>query len=235
MSRTVQLNNVDHKDLRVDTGHGAALGDAVMWAITFPAEFRNVQANYPIVFGKSADGEFQPLALFGFTDGQNLFLEGERWDATYIPLTIERQPFLIGRSADEMLVHIDLDHPRVGSARGEALFLPHGGTSDYLERASSMLNTIHQGLQTNAPFVAALLQHQLLEPFVLDIRLDDGSDNRLSGYYAIDEDRLRQLDGDAFASLGRAGHLEPIYMMLASVARFRDLIDRVNRAGAAGR
>ncbi|MEF3083469.1 SapC family protein [Luteimonas sp. SMYT11W] len=235
MSRTVQLNNVDHKDLRVDTGHGAALGDAVMWAITFPAEFRNVQANYPIVFGKSADGEFQPLALFGFTDGQNLFLDGERWDATYIPLTIVRQPFLIGRSADEMLVHIDLDHPRVGSARGEALFLPHGGTSDYLERASSMLNTIHQGLQTNAPFVAALLQHQLLEPFVLDIRLDDGSDNRLSGYYAIDEDRLRQLDGDAFASLGRAGHLEPIYMMLASVARFRDLIDRVNRAGAAGR
>ncbi len=235
MSRTVQLNNVDHKDLRVDTGHGAALGDAVMWAITFPAEFRNVQANYPIVFGKSADGEFQPLALFGFTDGQNLFLDGERWDATYIPLTIERQPFLIGRSAHEMLVHIDLDHPRVGSARGEALFLPHGGTSDYLERASSMLNTIHQGLQTNAPFVAALLQHQLLEPFVLDIRLDDGSDNRLSGYYTIDEDRLRQLDGEAFASLGRAGHLEPIYMMLASVARFRDLIDRVNRAGAAGR
>jgi hypothetical protein len=235
MSRTVQLNNVDHKELRVDTGHGAALGDAVMWAITFPAEFRNVQANYPIVFGKSADGEFQPLALFGFTDGQNLFLYDDRWVATYIPLTIERQPFLIGRSADEMLMHIDLDHPRVGSARGEALFLPHGGTSEYLERASSMLNTIHQGLQTNAPFVAALLQHQLLEPFVLDIRLDDGSDNRLSGYYAIDEDRLRQLDGDAFASLGRAGHLEPIYMMLASVARFRDLIDRVNRAGAAGR
>lgn len=235
MSRNVQLNNVDHKDLRVDTGRGAALGDAVMSAITFPAEFRNVQANYPIVFGKSADGEFQPLALFGFSDGQNLFLDGDRWDATYIPLTIERQPFLIGRAADEMLMHIDLDNPRVGSARGEVLFLPHGGTSEYLERASSVLNTIHQGLQATAPFVAALLQHALLEPFVLDIRLDDGSDNRMSGYYTIDEDRLRQLDGDAFASLGRAGHLEPIYMMLASVARFRDLIDRVNRAGAARR
>lgn len=235
MSRTVQLNNLDHKDLRVDTGRGAALGDAVMWAITFPAEFRNVQANYPIVFGKSADGDFQPLALFGFTDGQNLFLDGDRWDATYIPLTIERQPFLIGRSADEMLMHIDLDSPRVGSARGEALFLPHGGTSEYLERASSVLHSLHQGLETNAPFVAALLQHALLEPFVLDIRLDDGSDNRLSGYYAIDEDRLRRLEGDALAALSRAGYLEPIYMMLASVARFRDLIDRVNRAGTARR
>lgn len=235
MSRTVQLNNVDHRHLRVDTGHGAALGDDVMWAITFPAEFRNVQANYPIVFGKSADGELQPLALFGFTHGQNLFLDGDRWDASYIPLTIERQPFLIGRSADEMLMHIDLDHPRVDSTHGEPLFLPHGGTSEYLERASSVLNTIHQGLQGNAPFVAALLEHALLEPFVLDIRLDDGSDNRLSGYYAINEERLRQLDGDAFAALGRAGHLEPVYMMLASVVRFRDLIDRVNRAGAAGR
>lgn len=235
MSRTVQLNNVDHRDLRVDTRRSAALGDDVMWAITFPAEFRNVQAHYPIVFGKSADGEFQPLALFGFTDRQNLFLDGERWDATYIPLTIERQPFLIGRSADEMLVHIDLDHPRVGSAQGEPLFLGHGGTSPYLEHASSLLNTIHQGLQGTAPFVSALLQHELLEPFVLDIRLDDGSDNRLSGYYTINEDRLRQLDGEAFAALGSAGHLEAVYMMLASVVRFRDLIERVNRAGAAGR
>ncbi|MDC7807477.1 SapC family protein [Luteimonas sp BLCC-B24] len=235
MARTVQLNNVDHRDLRVNTGRGVALGDAVMWAITFPAEFRNVQAHYPIVFGKSADGEFQPLALFGFTEGQNLFLQGDRWDATYIPLTIERQPFLIGRSVDELLMHIDLDHPRVGNARGEALFLPHGGTSAYLEHASSVLNTIHQGLQGTAPFVAALLQHDLLEPFVLDIRLDDGSDNRLSGYYTINEERLRVLDGEAFAALGRAGHLEAIYMMLASVVRFRDLIERVNRAAAAGR
>ncbi|VXC12010.1 Peptidase [Luteimonas sp. 9C] len=235
MSRTVQLNNVDHRDLRVDTGHGATLGDDVMWALTFPAEFRNVQAHYPIVFGKSAEGDFQPLALFGFTDRQNLFLDGDRWDATYIPLTIERQPFLIGRAADEMLMHIDLDHPRVGSTRGEALFLPHGGTSAFLEHASSVLNTIHQGVQATAPFVAALLQHDLLEPFVLDIRLDDGSDNRLSGYYTVNEDRLRQLDGDAFSALGRAGHLEAVYMMLASVVRFRDLIERVNRAGAAGR
>ncbi|NYZ61170.1 SapC family protein [Luteimonas deserti] len=235
MSRNVQLNNVDHRELRVDPGHGAALGDAVMWALTFPAEFRNVQANYPIVFGKSADGAFQPLALFGFTEGQNLFLDGDRWDATYVPLMIQRQPFLIGRAGDEMQVHIDLDHPRVRSGRGEPLFLPHGETSEYLERASAILHALHQGLAGTAPLVQALLHHDLLEPFVLDVQLDDGSDNRLSGYYTINEDRLRLLDGDAYAALGTAGHLEAVYMMMASVARFRDLIDRVNRAAAAGR
>ena len=93
MARHAQLNNLDHRDLRIDTRHGAALGDAVAFAPTFPDEFRSLQAHYPIVFRKSADGALQPVALFGFEDGQNLFLDGERWDATYLPLAIERQPF----------------------------------------------------------------------------------------------------------------------------------------------
>lgn len=235
MARPVLLNPSDHRDLRVDTGHGAALGDAVMYAQTFPAEFRNVQANYPVVIGKTAEGEFQPLALFGLREGQNLFLDGARWDATYIPLSVQRQPFLIGTSGGQLLMHVDLDSPRVGRDRGEPLFLPHGGTTEYLERMSSILKAIHEGLQSNARFIAALLERELLESFMLDMTLDDGSDARLSGFYAIDEERLASLDGQAFAALGEGGHLEPIYMMLASVSRFRSLIDRVNRVPATQR
>jgi hypothetical protein len=233
MPRHAALNNIDHRDLRVDTSHGEALGDAVMYAPTFPAEFRNVQAHYPIVFAKTAEGAFQPFALFGFQEGQNLFLQGDTWDATYVPLTIQRHPFLIGASGDELNVHIDLDNPRVGTERGERLFLEHGGTSEYLERASSILQAIHHGLQTIPTFVSVLLQHGLLEPFVLDITLDDGAEKRLSGFYTINEDALARLDGSAFAALGEGGHLEPIYMVLASSVHFRHLIERVNRRLAA--
>ena len=57
-------------------------GDAVMSAVTFPAEFRSLQAHYPIVFRKSQDGTtFEPVALFGFEEGQNLFLGPHGWDA----------------------------------------------------------------------------------------------------------------------------------------------------------
>ncbi len=71
-----------------------------MYAITFPWEFRNLQAHYPILFRKRPDtGEFQPIALFGFEERENLFLTGSGWDAAYVPLTIERQPFLIGMQA----------------------------------------------------------------------------------------------------------------------------------------
>ena len=82
MNNAVLLNNIDHKDLRVITTRGAAYGDDVKFALTFPAEFRNVQAHYPIVFQKTADGKFQSIALFGFQDKENLFLGPDGWDAS---------------------------------------------------------------------------------------------------------------------------------------------------------
>jgi hypothetical protein len=236
MPNHVLLNNVQHKDLKVITRPGAEFGDDVMYTATFPAEFRTLQAHYPIVFRKADDGRsFEPIALFGFQAGENLFLTTDGWDAPEIPLMIQRQPFLIGRNGDELLVHVDLDNPRVSKTEGESAFLPHGGVSEFLERVNSMLFTIHQGLQHNVGFVEALLKHELLESFVFDIELDDGSQNRLAGFYTIHEERLAALPADAIAALHAAGYLQPIYMALASLSQFRALIDRKNRKHAAGR
>lgn len=233
MPRHAQLNNLDHRDLRIATGRGAAWGDDMMSALTFPREFRDVQSSYPIVFQKSADGSFQPVALFGFRQGQNLFLGPAGWDAHYVPLAVERQPFLIGLSADgEPMMHIDLDHPRVGREQGEALFRTHGGTTDYLDRMSSMLLALHEGVQAIPAFVDALLRHDLLESFVLDIETDDGAQHRLAGFYTVHEERLAALAADAVANLHRDGHLEAIYFAIASLSNFRDLIERVRRAQA---
>jgi SapC len=233
MAKTALLNNVEHKHLRVDTRRRAGLGDDVMFALIFPAEFRNIQAHYPIVFRKTAEGGFQPIALFGFKDGQNLFLDETRWDAAYLPLSIERQPFLIGVDGDEMMVHVDLDSPRVGTDFGETVFLEHGGTSEFLEHKNSVLLALFEGLQSTPAFVAALLEHDLLESFTLDIELDDGTHSRLAGFYAVNEERLAGLDAAALARLHQDGYLQPIYMAIASVSNFRALIDRMNQINAA--
>lgn len=235
MPRHALLNNIEHKDLRIDTARSAALGDEVMFSLTFPAEFRNVQAYYPIVFRKTPDGSFQPIALHGFQEGSNLFLHQGRWDAAYLPLAIERQPFLIGRDGEQLLVHIDLDNPRVRKDAGEALFLDQGGTTPFLDRITSVLLALHDGLEQTPAFVDALLRNELLETFALDVELDDGSLNRLVGFYTVNEEKLRALDAPALKELHGAGWLEPLYMAVASVSRFRDLIDRMNRAHAGGR
>ena len=236
MSNTVLLNNIDHQNLRVITGRGAEYGDDVMFALTFPAEFRDLQAHYPIVFRKAADGvSFESLALFGFQEGENLFLGRSGWDATYVPLAIERQPFLIGVNGDELMVHVDLDNPRLSTTAGEAVFKEHGGTTEFLEHMNSTLLAIHQGLQAVPAFIAALLEHELLESFVFDIELDDGSQNRLAGFYAINEERLAGLGATALERLHRAGYLQAIYMAVASLSNFRALIERKNRANAGHR
>jgi hypothetical protein len=229
MPNPVLLNNIDHQDLRVITQRGAAYGDQVMSAVTFPTEFRDVQACYPIVFRKTTDGlGFEPIALFGFQEGENLFLQGERWDAAYLPMMVERQPFLIGVSGTELMVNIDLDHPRVSQSEGQEVFKPHGGNTDFLEQANSLLFGIHQGLQATPGFLAALLENELLESFALDVELNDGSQNRLVGFYTINEDLLQTLGGEAIVKLHQAGYLQAIYLVIASLSNFRLLIDRKN-------
>jgi hypothetical protein len=229
MTNAVLLNNIDHKDLRIITTRSAAYGDATMTALTFPTEFRSIQAYYPIVFAKDGAGAFQPLALLGFEDGENLFLEGERWTASHVPLTVERQPFLIGVGPDgELTIHVDMDSPRVSTTVGEPVFLPHGGTTEFTDGVNGTLMALHEGLQGIPVFVQALVEYELIESFVLDVTLNNGTTGRLAGFYAINEDKLNALPGAAIEKLHRGGHLVSIYMIIASISKFRDLIERKN-------
>ncbi|KFA07097.1 SapC family protein [Xanthomonas vasicola] len=232
MTNAVLLNNLDHRTLRVITAHGAAYGDDVMSAATFPQEFRQLQAQYPIVFHRSGERSFRPLVLLGLRLGENLFLHGARWNAPYIPLSIQRQPFLIGEQPDGPMVHVDLDSPRVSSTEGELLFREHGGTTEFLDHISQVLRTLHDGLVASTAFVERALRYDLLEPLVFEATLNNGLECRLAGLYVVHEERLRALDDAALLDLHRHGDLEPLYMAMASIAQFRHLLERMNRRHA---
>jgi hypothetical protein len=228
------LNHIEHKQLRVILERGASYGDAMMTALSFPDEFRLLQSTYPIVFGPSEDGKaFDAIVLFGFERGENLFLGPDGWDAPVLPLSVERIPFLIGQRDGKLDVHVDLDSPRLSSTRGERVFLANGTTTEYTNRIVSVLRTLHDGLQAARGFTTALMELNLIESFVLDVELEDGSEHRLEGYYTINEDRLRELPGETLARLAQAGYLQPIYMAIASLSQFRGLIERRNRKLAA--
>ena len=235
MTQHVLLTNTDHRDLRVITARGAAYGDDVMYAMTFPSEFRSVQAHYPIVFGKGRDGTYTPLALLGFREKQNLFLRDGQWDASYLPVLAEHQPFLIGQSANGKVIHIDLDSPRISRTEGERLFDDNGGNTAFLQRKVSMLAAIDEGVATIPPFINALQEHNLLEGFALDIRFADGGEKRFTGFHTIQEDRLKALSADALGKLHSQGHLLSLFMVVASLSNFRELIDRASRLNAADR
>jgi hypothetical protein len=233
MSNHQILNPADHADIRVHTGASATYGDNVMACLTIPYEFRSVQAHYPIVFRRDiASGAFSALALFGFDNAENLFLDGDRWDARYRPMAQAIQPFLIGRAASDgeaAQVHIDMASPRISaSGEGTLVFDQDGRPTPYLEAMASRLADLDHGYRQSPEFCATLERLDLLEPFTLEVPLDDGSRHSLVGYHIIAEKQLAALDGAALGDLQAKGYLLPIFMAVASLSRFGDLVARKN-------
>jgi len=221
------LNNVQHKDLRIITRRGAQWGDDVMSAPATPAEFRKLQAHYPIVFQPDGNGSFLPVVLFGLQEGNNVFLTETGWDADYLPLSMQRMPFSIGVGGEELRMLVDMDSKRISQgAEGEAVFLPHGGTTDFIENANAVLRALHEGLEATPEFIRTLQAHNLLEPFTLDVERPDGTHGQLLGFYMIHEERLAALDAATVGLLHQADYLQPIYMAVASLSNFTKLIQR---------
>jgi len=239
MSHHHILNSAEHGSLRIHTAAGADYGDNVMACLTVPAEFREVQGHFPIVFRRDIDtGKMSSLALFGFEAGENLFLQAGQWDARYRPLAMAIQPFLVGRTAagdGGAQVHVDMDHPRISkTSEGTRVFDDDGKPTPYLEAIATKLGDLDHAFRASADFFLVLETYSLLEPFSLEVALDDGSKHSLVGFHTIDEERLAALDGEALQALHHAGHLEPIFMALASLAQFSELVARKNRRVTGG-
>ncbi len=235
MSNLQKLNNVHHADLRVITRYSADLGDSMMFSLAFPNEMRALQSSYPLMFYKEGDsGRFLPIALFGFEEGENLFLNDAGWDSAVIPMMAQRGPFMLSveRSngvEDQTVVAIDVDHPKASTTEGQPLFLEHGGNSDYLERVVALLEGIKQGHDQLENFVGTLLALELIAPIELKITLDNGTPHQLVGFYAIDDEKLQTLKPEDLQVLASGGWLLPAYMMLASMSQLKPMIQRKNR------
>ncbi len=230
------LNNVDHRDLRVQLRSGPDLPDAGMCTLAIPSEFRPLQSEYPILFHRDPEsGVFLPMAMFGVEQDENLFLEGERWTGLYQPLMIQRGPFTIGLqnvpgSQDgerQMVISIDLDDPRVGS-EGEMLFEPFGGNAGYLERIASILREIDEGQPVIRELSSILEQYQLLEPLTLNATLRNGQTLTLTGFHAIHEERLSRINGQLLEDWSHRGFLQAMYMCVASLPNLNRLVEWKN-------
>ena len=237
MSKHELLNNQDHKALTINLDMSNEMGNNTMHALAFPFEFKELQAHYPIFFRKEASSDnYSAVALLGFEKGENLFIKNNNWQVSYIPAVIERDPFLIGYQQTEEsgalikkpVIHIDMSSPRVNKGEGQPVFLPHGGNSEYLNSVSDVLNDIEGNSKSTKVFFDMLKQYALLEPFNLDIELNDGNLNRLSGYYTINQENLYALDSEIVGELNRSGFLMLIYMTIASLANISKLVSLKN-------
>ena len=227
MPHPVPLNPVAHRHLRVVAGHGAAFGDAANQALVFPDEFEEVQREYAILLRRDEAGGWRFTALLGLEAGENLYLDGDRWNARYVPALHARGPFSIGVPAHggEPMVHVDLDHPRVHSA-GEPVFDADGAPTPLLDRATAALRRIYTGAARGAALIAAWSAYDLIAPVTLHLDLDDTRRVSVPDCFTIDAGRLAALDGAALERLNHDDLLRPAIWVSASLGNIRHLLGR---------
>lgn len=228
----VQINNIDHANLRVSPRAGAEFGDAANQALVFPAEFEELQREFAIIFRRREAG-LQAYALLGLDRDENLYLSGDRWTSRYVPASHQRGPFSIGISRDsadaapgEPMIHVDMDDPRVGEGEGLPLFLEHGGTAPYLERISGVLRLLYQEMTSAPAAYAALDEAGLLAPVTLTIDVSEDRRYTVPDVLVVDIEQLAAVAGEPLERLYRSGVLRLGILAAASLGNVQQLIAR---------
>ncbi len=235
MSKTVPLDNVEHAALRLRRGRGAQFGDAVNQVAVFASEFVQVQREYPILFAKTPEGALQGIAILGFERGENLFLDGERWEASYIPALLRHRPFTIGSAGGEQAVFVDLADARIASEGedGDPVFKAHGGNAPALEAGLDALRVLQAGASAAGALSALFEELGLVEPVRLQVQFSEDSGVDFDGYMAVTSEKIATLDGPALARLNAAGLLEAAVFAAASLGTMPRLVARKQRKLAA--
>lgn len=204
-------------------------------AIALPlniTEFARAARYYPIVFADTGDPV--PLAVTGFQEGANLFIDAEgRWaDGAYVPAYVRRYPFLPVTTQGSETLMLAIDRPRLVERTGD---LPEGepqrlfdadGASVLSRRALAFCERYHRDHLRTAAFITALREHGLLVPQQADVRLPDETRFRVDGFRTIDRAALRTLPDALLADWFRTGWLDLAALAEASQANWQALLDR---------
>jgi hypothetical protein len=236
LTNLVALNTQTHRVLRISAAQAILGHSSVNVVSVIPREFPRLLAHYPIFYSKTESKQFEPAALLGFERGENLFIKDGTWDASYIPLQIQRQPFALiprGAAATDpqatLDLAVDLDSPYVQAQDGERLFQDDGKAAPYLQNLSSMMSALVSGSREAYAFTGKLAELNLLEPVQIDIDFADRSSTKLQGLYWIAAAALKALSAAQLAELRDREYLEWMYFQMASIAHVSGLVARKNK------
>jgi hypothetical protein len=200
-------------------------------------EISKLALDFPVYLMKNQDtGNYSLNALMGLEPEENLYLQGDRWAASYLPLHMRRQPFLLAASDEakqttddnEAKIAIDMDSKRVNESEGQALFNVTGSKTPYLENIIEVLSMLAVGLEPTAAFISVLVEHDLIESTQLNITFANGEKKSLQGLYIINADKLDNLKGEVLEELHSRGFLQACYMMVASMGQVTKMVNMKN-------
>lgn len=236
MAHLVSLDNTAHRHIRINSALVEVAAAKLNMIPVVITEFLKLVVQYPIAFAKDKEtGRFVCVALLGFHDQENLFVEDGQWNSIYVPLQVARQPFFLGNASDspvesdEYVVCIDTEHESIQAEQGERIFDADGNETAYLEKMKQGLAELLNGELPTQQFIEALARAKLLFPMQLEITFENNESTQVEGLYTINETRLAELNAEEIANLHSQQLLGPIYTVLASLGHIYSMVDRKNK------
>ncbi len=182
-------------------------------------EITDAAADYPLVFMKDADnGQFRLTALFGLSPGTNAYLDGDFWQAVYLPQEVLTAPFRI--AGPDQTLCINEASALVTTDTGDALFDDDGSEAPALLRVRNMLDKLEQGRKDADQLIAALLSLGMVRPVSVTVHFESGPPELIQGLYSVSPLQLKAAASDVLLDLHASDFLGPIYTIIQSMTQF---------------
>lgn len=237
MSKIEIVGLQKHADINIDTGYSAKFDDVSNICAAIAGELPHLVLDYPVFITKNpATAEFELTVLLGLEEGENLFIEGQSWNASYIPLDVRRQPFqacfMDGKDAasdSNVKIGINVQSNRIIKNSGESLFTVDGHPSDYLSKISDVLGALVSGFKATKVFLAELAKVDLIESVAFDIQLAKDKKISLNGLYTVNAEKLMQLSEDEVVEFHKKGYLQACHAIIHSRGHAEKLVNEKKR------
>lgn len=217
MSKLQPVTPQQHGILRWRRVESYAFAAQDMVAPVVAHEASRVMMTMPMAFMKVTGG-FALMAVQGLAKGRNLFVAPDgRWIGSYIPTAYRGYPFRLAntREGKQVLCVIE-DSGLLSEMEGEAFFGEDGQPSQAVKDVLGFLKQVAQSRQVTELICTLLGKHQLIQPWPIKARAEDG-EREIDVFYRIDEAALNQLPADALKELQQAGALPLVYCQLLSM------------------
>jgi len=220
----IALNSETHRNLKIKpSGEGLKFSRKTNSVLLAGVEFPEACKHFPIVFAKITDQLVLPMAMLGFRDMENLFVDaGGQWTSEYVPAYIRRYPFMLAKAGagPQLTVCIDESYPGFGADEGQPLFDAKGESTDYLKGVLAFLQDYQAQLERTDIFLKTLRELELLKDVAANVNLPGGERFSIAGLMMVDERKLQALPEAQILRLFRSGELAWVYSHLLSISNF---------------
>jgi len=219
-----------HGDVCVRSGAGYGFARKVNSVPLTAIEFAAAAAHYPIVFA-GTDDKVMPAVILGAQANTNYFVdEAGAWKAgTYIPAFVRRYPFVFSLDGEgkNFILNIDEGYEGVNrEGRGEHLFDADGKQTAYLQNILRFLQEYQGQFRRTEAYCKRLKDLGLLQPMQAQFNLADGAKRSLSGFMAVDREKLKGIADSDLRQMFDTDELECTYLHLFSMRHFQTMLEQ---------